>query len=77
MTPEPTLSTRVVVIGAGITGLACAHKLVSLGVGTLVLEAATHPGGKIATVHHNGYEFEPGPSTVSYTHLTLPTNREV
>jgi len=52
------------VIGAGITGLACAHKLVSLGVGTLVLEAATHPGGKIATVHHNGYEFEPGPSTL-------------
>src|SRR4051794_29391781 len=64
MQPGPTISTQVVVIGAGITGLACAHKLISLGVDALVLEAAPHVGGKIATVHENGYEFEPGTNTL-------------
>ena len=28
-------------------------------------------------LYHNGYTPAPGPYPVSYTHLTLPTNREV
>jgi oxygen-dependent protoporphyrinogen oxidase len=61
---EPNLRTKVAVMGGGITGLACAHRLTELGVDSLVLEAATSIGGKIGTVHHNGYEFEPGPNTL-------------
>jgi oxygen-dependent protoporphyrinogen oxidase len=64
METHPTLSAQVVVIGAGITGLACAHRLVSMGVDAIVLESSAHAGGKIGTVHHNGYEFEPGPNTL-------------
>jgi oxygen-dependent protoporphyrinogen oxidase len=56
--------TPVVIIGAGLTGLSCAHKLVSLGIAAIVLESSHHAGGKIGTVHHNGYEFEPGPNTL-------------
>jgi oxygen-dependent protoporphyrinogen oxidase len=59
-----SLTTQVAVIGGGITGLACAHRLTSLGVDAVVLESAPHAGGKIGTVHHNGYEFEPGPNTL-------------
>jgi protoporphyrinogen/coproporphyrinogen III oxidase len=56
--------TQVAIIGGGITGLACAHRLTELGVDSVVLESSAHPGGKIGTVHHNGYEFEPGPNTL-------------
>jgi oxygen-dependent protoporphyrinogen oxidase len=56
--------TQVAIIGSGISGLACAHRLTELGIDSLVLESSAHPGGKIGTIHHNGYEFEPGPNTL-------------
>lgn len=49
------------VIGAGISGLACAYRLKQLGVPSVVLEAAERPGGLIATVRRNGFIFEGGP----------------
>ncbi|HKW34218.1 MAG TPA: protoporphyrinogen oxidase [Candidatus Acidoferrum sp.] len=52
---------RVVVIGAGISGLACAHRLKQLGLRPRVLEATERPGGKIATVRKDGFLFETGP----------------
>src|SRR4051812_26078937 len=58
------METRVVIIGAGITGLACAHRLLSRGIEAIVLESSHQSGGKIGTIHHNGYEFEPGPNTL-------------
>ncbi|MDH6625662.1 oxygen-dependent protoporphyrinogen oxidase [Streptomyces sp. LBL] len=39
--------TRVVVVGAGIAGLAAAHRLLRRGVGVTVLEAADRVGGKL------------------------------
>ena len=52
---------KVVVIGAGISGLACAFRLRKLGVPCLVLEAKERAGGVIATIRRNGFVFETGP----------------
>jgi oxygen-dependent protoporphyrinogen oxidase len=52
---------KVVVIGAGISGLACAFRLKQLGLSPLVLEASSRPGGAIETVRRNGFLFELGP----------------
>jgi oxygen-dependent protoporphyrinogen oxidase len=52
---------KVVVIGAGISGLACAHRLKQLGLRPRVLEATERPGGLIHTVRRDGFLFETGP----------------
>ncbi|MGC2768682.1 MAG: protoporphyrinogen oxidase [Candidatus Acidiferrum sp.] len=52
---------KVVVIGAGISGLACAYRLKQLGIQCLVLEAKERAGGVIATIRRNGFLFEVGP----------------
>jgi protoporphyrinogen/coproporphyrinogen III oxidase len=54
---------KVVVIGAGISGLACAYRLQQLGVRCVVLEASERAGGLIATVRRNGFLFETGPQS--------------
>lgn len=52
---------KVVVIGAGISGLACAHRLKQLGLRPQVLEATDRSGGLINTVRRDGFLFETGP----------------
>lgn len=52
---------KVVIVGAGISGLACAFRLKQLGVRSLLLEATERPGGVIASVRRNGSLFEKGP----------------
>ena len=52
---------KVVVVGAGISGLACAYRLKQLGIPCLVLEARERAGGVIASVRRNGFLFETGP----------------
>lgn len=49
------------VIGAGISGLACAFRLKQLGIEPLVLESTGRAGGFIETVQKNGVLFEAGP----------------
>jgi len=57
---------RVVVIGAGITGLAAAHRMRELAaerefpLEVLVLDRATHTGGPLATVRRDGFTIETG-----------------
>lgn len=51
-TPRSTGSAgrmRVVVVGAGFAGLACAQRLVEAGAGVTVLEASGRPGGRVVT----------------------------
>ena len=50
----------VIVIGAGIAGLAAARRLVELGYETIVLEADSAPGGRIKTDWSLGAPFEVG-----------------
>ena len=63
-----------VVVGAGITGLACAYRLQKLGVETLVLECSDRIGGVIRTEKINGHVVECGPSSLlptAHTHAFL------
>jgi protoporphyrinogen/coproporphyrinogen III oxidase len=54
----------VLVIGAGISGLATAFRLGRRGLSVAVLEAAERVGGAIATHAADGWRFELGPNTV-------------
>lgn len=58
---------RVVVIGAGMGGLAVAARLATLGHRVTICERADRVGGKVATVRRDGFAFDVGPSL-----LTLP-----
>ena len=52
---------KAVVIGSGLSGLACAYRLKQLGIHPLLLETEDRPGGLIRTVRRNGFVFEAGP----------------
>lgn len=54
----------VLVVGAGISGLAAAHGLAHKGLEVRVLEAASRPGGSFRTRHQDGFTIELGPNTV-------------
>jgi len=55
------MDRQTVVIGGGITGLACAYRLERLGVSVMLLEASDRVGGVIAATKRNGFVFEGGP----------------
>ena len=54
-------------VGAGITGLSCAHALSSAGTRVLVLEAEERVGGCIQTTSQDGFVLECGPHTLRDT----------
>jgi protoporphyrinogen/coproporphyrinogen III oxidase len=58
---------QAIVVGAGISGLACALRLRELGVKVQIVEAAPRSGGIISTVERNGFLFESGPQSVQLT----------
>jgi oxygen-dependent protoporphyrinogen oxidase len=53
--------SRVVVVGAGIAGLAAAWELQQAGVDVTVLESEPRPGGVIVTERRDGFIVEGGP----------------
>ncbi len=53
----------VIVIGAGISGLACAHRLKQLGVDVLLIEKSDRVGGVIQSERIDGYLIERGPNS--------------
>ncbi len=50
----------VIVVGSGISGLACANTLTKAGVATTVLEAGPRPGGRVWTEQFDGCAVESG-----------------
>lgn len=65
---RPTRSPKkIVVVGAGVGGLACAVRLAKKGHAVTIFEASSHVGGKCRTEWIDGYAFDTGPSL-----LTLP-----
>lgn len=63
-TPTPVNRTDVIVIGAGIAGLAAAHALQAGGHKVVVLEARDRIGGRIWTNHDLGVPLELGASWI-------------
>lgn len=57
--------SRVIVVGAGIGGLACAIDLASTGLEVLVLERARVPGGKMRTFDVGGCAIDAGPTVLT------------
>lgn len=64
MTPHPR-EAPVIVIGGGISGLACAEALLRSGREVLVLEQGEAAGGCIETLREGGYVFELGANAVA------------
>ncbi len=58
---------KVVVIGAGISGLTSAYLLHKKGYGVTVLEAKDQVGGSIESVKENGFLFDRGPNSALET----------
>ncbi|HET6529587.1 MAG TPA: phytoene desaturase family protein [Actinoplanes sp.] len=58
---------RVVVVGAGLGGLACALHLAAAGRQVTVIEREPVPGGRAGRLSLDGYEFDTGPTV-----LTMP-----
>jgi protoporphyrinogen/coproporphyrinogen III oxidase len=54
---------RVVIIGAGISGLVCGYRLTKLGMDPLVLERSQNVGGVIQSESIDGYLIERGPNS--------------
>jgi oxygen-dependent protoporphyrinogen oxidase len=59
--------SRSVVIGGGVSGLACAFALAQKGDEVRVLESSARPGGVVRTERQEGYLLELGPNTVRPT----------
>jgi protoporphyrinogen/coproporphyrinogen III oxidase len=55
---------HTLVVGGGISGLACAHALLAAGRTVRVLEASARPGGLVRTQEQDGFRFEEGPEAL-------------
>lgn len=67
--PRPT--STVAVVGAGISGLCCAHELSRGGVDVVVFERADHVGGRMATRIRDGFHFDIGADHLSEHYVYL------
>ncbi len=54
---------QVVIVGAGISGLTCAYRLIQKGRDVLLLERAEHAGGVISSERLSGFLSEAGPNS--------------
>src|SRR3982751_2982603 len=64
---------RVVVVGAGLGGLACAVRLAGAGREVTVLEREAGPGGRAGRLSLGGYEFDTGPTVLTMPDLIAET----
>ncbi|MGA9939920.1 MAG: protoporphyrinogen oxidase [Candidatus Acidiferrales bacterium] len=64
-------TNSVVVIGGGVSGLACAYRLKKLGLSVTLVEASPRVGGLVETVEKDGFLFESGPQSFQGTETLL------
>lgn len=57
---------NTIIIGSGIGGMACAAVLANNGIKVKILEQNNDVGGKAGNIKKNGYEFDTGPSLLTY-----------
>src|SRR5215468_1994260 len=60
---------RVVIVGAGLGGLACALHLAGSGRDITILERESVPGGRAGRLSVDGYEFDTGPTVLTAPEL--------
>ena len=58
---------RVVIVGAGLSGLSAALQLAGRGRAVTVVERGEHPGGRVGRADIGGYRIDTGPTV-----LTMP-----
>ena len=63
------MTKKVIVIGAGVAGLASAIRLQQAGYDVQLYEKESMPGGKMHRIHLDGYQFDLGPSIVMMPEL--------
>ncbi len=54
------MASNVIIIGAGLSGLACALKLQDAGISFVLLDASDAPGGRVRTDRHGGFLLDRG-----------------
>jgi phytoene desaturase len=64
---------RVVIVGAGLGGLACALHLAATGREVTVLERESAPGGRAGRLSVAGFEFDTGPTVLTAPELLAET----
>jgi monoamine oxidase len=73
--PRRGIPKKVIIIGAGLAGLAAAYELTKMGHDLVVLEARARPGGRVQTLRDNfpeGLHAEAGAARIpNHHHFTL------
>ncbi|MFF0105228.1 phytoene desaturase family protein [Streptomyces hirsutus] len=69
MRTVPGATDHVVVVGSGLSGLACALHLLGAGRRVTVVERDAGPGGRSGRVRLGGYEVDTGPTVLTMPHL--------
>lgn len=62
-------SSKAIIIGSGVAGLASAIRFAVKGMDVLVYEKNSYPGGKISSLESGGYRFDAGPSLFTQPQL--------
>ena len=65
------MSSRAVVVGAGLSGLAAAYRLQQAGLEVTVLERADRAGGLAQTEYRGGYLIDTGPDLINASFVRL------
>jgi phytoene dehydrogenase-like protein len=64
-------TSPVIVVGAGLAGLACAQRLTAAGVGVTLLEASDAVGGRVRTDVIDGFRCDRGFQLVNPSYPAL------
>lgn len=56
------MAVKVIIVGAGVGGIATAARLSKKGFQVEVYEKNSYNGGRCSLIHHNGHRFDQGPS---------------